>query len=439
MTTESHTTALPVDLLRPGLYVDSLDRPWVETPFPFQGFRIAGDDEIASLRRYCRRVFINLERSEAAAARAIREIVGPARAAPAAAAPDHRHSGPDAASRSAAGVLFGAVPHPRRSDFARLVHAAHARREDARRAIEGVFRQAHRENRVDVAASDRAVDGLASLLADDPSAALWLMHLRRHEAYAGTHAVNACVLALTFGAHLGMSDDALRRLGLGTLVMDVGKIRLPQSLLAKKGAYTAEEFDRMTRHVEFGSELLRTSGDVPDEVLEIVRLHHERRGSQGYPRGLGGDQIPRQALIAGLVDSYDAMVSPRPYRPARRPDEALHTLYGNAPVTFGTELVEEFIRCLGSFPVGTLVELDHGETAVVVGSRPGSGLWPTVLLLRTPDGQPYRKRLLVNLARAGEPGSQVAARHVRRTLDPREANVDLRKLVAREFGVAAAG
>ena len=434
MTIHSETTALPVDLLRPGLYVDSLDRPWVETPFLFQGFRIAGEDEIAELRRYCRRVFVNLERSEAAAARAVLELTGPA--APAAGPPAAARTN-GAAADTPSGVLFGAVPHPRRSDFARLVHAAHARREDARQAIEGVFRQAHRERRVDVAASDRAVDGLAGLLADDPSAALWLMHLRRHEAYAGTHAVNACVLALTLGGHLGMSEESLRRLGLGTLLMDVGKIRLPQALLAKKGAYGPDEFDRMTRHVEFGAELLRSSGGVPDEVLEIVRLHHERRGSQGYPRGLGGDQIPRQALIAGLVDSYDAMISPRPYRPARRPDEALHTLYDNAAVTFGTELVEEFIRCLGSFPVGTLVELDHGETAVVVGSRPGSGLWPTVLLLRTPDGTPYRKRLLVNLARAGEPGSQVAARHIRRTLDPREANVDLRKLVSREFGLAA--
>jgi HD-GYP domain-containing protein (c-di-GMP phosphodiesterase class II) len=438
MTTESEATALPVDLLRPGLYVDALDRPWVETPFLFQGFRIGADEEVNTLRRYCRRVFVNLERSDAGAARSVAERVrASADAEPSAPAPSVDLGERAQGAREVAGALFNAVPHPPRSHFARLVQAARAQREEARQAVTAVFRQALQNGCVDITDSNCAVAALGRLLADDPSAALWLMHLRQHEAYAGTHAVNACVLALHVGAHLGMSDERLHRLGLGALLMDVGKVRLPRELLAKKGPYSSDEFERMTRHVEYGCEILRASGAVPDEALEIVRLHHERRGSQGYPYGCGGDQIPRQALIAGLVDSYDAMISPRPYRAARRADEALKALYGNAALTFGTELVEAFIRCLGSFPVGTLVELDHGETAVVVGSHVGSGLWPTVLLLRTPDGEAYRKRLLLNFAHAGAAGSQVAARHIRRAVDPREANVDLHKVVAAEFGVAA--
>lgn len=435
---QSQSVAVPVESLQPGLHVHSLDRPWVETPFVFQGFRITREDELETLRAYCRHVYVDLHQSEHAAARAAL-AAGRQRGSQAGLAggdPPRERPLPDPAGR-ATSVLFEPVPHPDRERFGALVRRAATSRETTWRALREVLQRARQEQVVDLGPTREAVDEMAALVAEDAAAALWLTHLAQRDAYTVTHSVNACVLALAFGQHLGMQGERLRRLGLGTLLMDVGKATIPQWILDKPSALTSTERAFVNLHVVRGCTLL-ARGDMPLETLDVVRMHHERRGAGGYPAGLGGDEIPRQALIAGLADSYDAMLRARPYRSAYRPDRALQALYEDATETFGQELVEAFIRYLGAYPVGTLVRLDNDAVGIVVGSRPGGGLLPTVLLLRNADGAQFHKRLLLNLSAAGRDGVQVAARSIRATLGPREANVDVGRLVAQEFGLTAA-
>lgn len=437
---QSQSVTVPVESLQPGLHVHALDRPWVETPFVFQGFRISGEQELETLRAYCRDVHVDLEQSDAAAAEALRMTRRHRRRRPG--GPAHANGfavpeGPLAGRGATAGVLFEPVPHPDRGRFGALVRRAAASCETTRRAVTDVLERALRGQVVDVGPARRAVEEMAALVAEDATAALWLTHLRRHDAYTVTHSVNACVLALAFGRHLGMEGERLQRLGLGTLLMDVGKVAIPQRILDKPSALTPTERAFVNLHVARGCKLL-AQGDLPLEALDVVRMHHERLDAEGYPAGLGGDEIPRQALIAGLADSYDAMLRVRPYRDAYRPDHALQALYKDAPETFGQELMEAFIRYLGTYPVGTLVRLDNDAVGIVVGCRPGAGLLPTVLLLRNADGAQFRKRRLLNLSAANQDGVQVAARSIRATLGPREANVDVGRLVAQEFGLAAA-
>lgn len=437
---QSQSIAVPVESLQPGLYVHALDRPWVETPFVFQGFRLTREDELETLRAYCRHVYIDLQQSDAAAARAVL-AAGRQRRAPAS-SPGPDRGGPPrerplpGPAAAATGVLFEPVPHPDRERFGALVRRAARSHDDTRRAVSEVLRRARLEQAIDTGPARAAVEEMAALVAEDASAALWLTHLARRDPYTVTHSVNACVLALAFGRHLGMDGERLQRLGLGTLLMDIGKATIPQWILDKPSALTATERAFVNLHVVRGCTLL-AQGDLPLETLDVVRMHHERLDGEGYPAGLGGDEIPRQALIAGLADTHDAMLRTRPYRGAYRPDRALQALYEDAAGTFGQELVEAFIRYLGAYPVGTLVRLDNDAVGIVVGSRPGGGLLPTVLLLRNADGEPFRKRLLLNLSAAGRDGVQVAARSIRATLGPREANVDVGKLVAQEFGLAA--
>lgn len=436
---QSQSVAVPVESLRAGLHVHALDRPWVETPFIFQGFRITSERELDTLRAYCRDVYVDLEQSEPGAARAMLAAGGRRRSRPGrdgGANGVPLPQGPRSAHAGApTGVLFEPVPHPDRERFSALVRHAAAARDTTRRALSDMLQRAGQAQVVDVGPARRAVEEMAELVAEDATAALWLTHLARHDTYTVTHSVNACVLALAFGRHLGMEGERLQRLGLGTLLMDVGKATIPRRILDKRAALTSTERAFVNLHVAKGCALL-APGDLPLETLDVVRMHHERLGAHGYPAGLGGDEIPRQALIAGLADSYDAMLRARPYRAAYRPDHALQVLYTDAAETFGQELVEAFIRYLGTYPVGTLVRLDNDAVGVVVGSRPGAGLLPTVLLLRNGDGAKFRKRLLLNLSAASRDGVQVAARSIRRTLAPHEANVDTGKLVAREFGMA---
>jgi len=151
-----------------------------------------------------------------------------------------------------------------------------------------------------------------------------------------------------------------------------------------------------------------------------------------------GETIPRHALIMGLVDSYDAMTSDRPYREAMSPEKALQELYSQADQEFTVELVQDFIRCIGIFPAGSVVELDNGAHGVVVGSKPGSGLWPTILMVRNPDGDLYRKRLLLNLAAEARRVRDGKGRHIRRAVEPSASGIDVSRIVQQEFGLEEA-
>ncbi len=437
MNLNEQSTAVPVDLLRLGLHIHALDRPWVETPFIFQGFRIATEQEIETLRAYCRSVYIDLGQSEPAAAEAVMaagkrqplhtEQIG---------SPTHealKQRRVPEALRECAGTLFEPTTHPDRARFGRLVHAASNIRDAASEAVRESLLRLHQNRPLNITRATRAVDQMSRLINADASPSLWLSRLQRHDSYLADHAANSCAIALAFGASLGMEGKGLQCLGLGTLLMDVGMIKVPRETLTKKRPLSSGERATMRQHVEIGGEQLAAAG-LPAEALAIVRQHHERIDGRGYPNGAGGDSLPRQALIAGLADSFDAMTVDRPYRAAFRPDQALQELYRSAEETFGSELVEAFIRCVGTWPVGSLVQLDNGAIGIVVGSRPGAGAWPTVLLLRTPDGEPYRKRLLLNLAATDGADAQVNARQIRRALGQREANIDIGKVVAREFG-----
>ena len=422
--------AVSADHLRPGLYVNALDRPWVETPFAFQGFRIAGDDEIETLRAYCKYVFVDLARSEPSAAETVmaagrRRPLRPEQlGSRTARAVADQPLPPEL--RECCGSLFEPVAHPDRSRFARLVQTASEARDQSSEAVHEALACLHRQRAVNISRAARAVEGMQRLMREDTSPALWLARLRRHDHYLADHSANACALALAFGAYLGMDDKALQSLGLGTLLMDVGMARVPRELLTRERALTATERAVVRKHVALGCARLSRDG-LPAEALAIVGQHHERLDGRGYPGRLDGERIPRQALIAGLADSYDAMTTDRPYRASLRPDQALQSLYRDADTTFGTELVEAFIRCLGPWPAGSLVELDDGAVAAVVGSRAGAGPWPTVLLLRQPTGEPCHRRRLLNLSAGG--------RHIQRALEPGEAGIDVGRVVAAEFGL----
>lgn len=437
---------MPVDLLRPGLYVVALDRPWVETPFMFQGFRISGNNELAVLRQYCRVVEIDDDRSDATALEAARRDISDRLAAREAAEQPTRRKQRSAAApkrpserelRRSIGVLSSDDPHPDTDRFSTLVQAAHAARHDSREAVDSILAGARHGALPDVAATRDAVATTTGIILEDATAALWLTHLRDRDSYLASHSVNVCVLALAVGAHLGMQQGMLLQLGMGALLHSVGRARLPRAILDKPGPLTTEEMDRVRRYPEEGHDLVEAAGGVPRGALDIIRMHQERWSGSGYPQGLLGETIPRMARITGLCDAYDAMVSDRPYRAAMSPEAALHELYENASREFGAELVQAFIRVIGAFPVGSVVELDNGALGVVVGLKPGAGLRPTVLMIRAPGGEPYRRRPLLNLASERRAKMGLTGQRIRRAHSPTEVGIDVAGIVASEFGLAA--
>lgn len=432
MSASPNMTRIPVEYLEKGLYVAQLDRPWTEIPLMFQGFEITTDEELEILRDHCSYVYVDTERSSPDVIDEVDTLSHPSHGDPAPAA--ERNAAPvDVAS------VFGEAREPDKEVFRSLVRQAYESRTRAREFVESVLSEAANGRSVDTRAASGVIEDMVSRISDNASAALWLTSLKDKDEYTTVHSINVCILALAFGLHLGYDEQDLQQLGVGALLHDIGKVRTPAEILNKSEPLTPEELRIVRRHAQDGYEIVSQAGGASREALEIIRLHHERVDGQGYPLGLVGGQIPLHVRLVALVDAYDAMTSPRQFRDPMPADQALQRLYNEADGRFGTKPVQEFIRCVGVYPVGCLVELDNGALAIVLGQRAEARLRPTVLMVRTPGGEPYEKRLVLNLD--AEPVSHEAGapRFVRRVVNPAAERIDVTGIVAVEFGLEAAG
>lgn len=432
MSVTGNMTRIPVEYLEKGLYVAQLDRPWTEIPLMFQGFEITTDEELEILRDHCSFVYVDTERSSPDAIDEV-DTLSP---------PTHGDPGTSAESQGAPAdvtAVFGDTRVPDKEIFRSLVRRAYESRTQAREFVDSALSEVAQGRGVDTQAAGSVIEDMVAKISDNASAALWLTSLKDKDEYTTVHSINVCILALAFGLQLGYQGRELQHIGVGALLHDVGKVRTPSEILNKREPLTPEEFRIVRRHAQEGYEIVSQAGGASREALEIIRLHHERVDGQGYPLGLIGGQIPLHVRLVALVDAYDAMISPRHFRDPMPADQALQRLYNEADGRFGTKPVQEFIRCVGVYPVGCLVELDNGALAIVLGQRADARLRPTVLMVRTPNGEPYEKRLVLNLDAEPKSDAAAAPRFVRRVVNAAPEGIDVASIVAVEFGIEAAG
>ncbi|MBL8482649.1 MAG: HD-GYP domain-containing protein [Rhodocyclaceae bacterium] len=248
-----------------------------------------------------------------------------------------------------------------------------------------------RANRApDVDRVQHAVEDLASSVIRNPDALLWLTRLKRSDRYSYDHALDVAIHIMVFGRHLGLPREQLKVLGVAGMLQDVGKLRCPASLLQKNGSLSTEEFSLIKQHVTHTLSMLQADGRLPEPVLDVIRRHHERVDGSGYPLGLRGDAVGLFGEMAGIVDGYCAMTSHRAYGVAVENQRALEQIYARRGKQFSENTVDQFIQCIGLYPVGTLVELNTGEVAVVVEQNRVRRLKPRVMVLLGPDKTPNR-------------------------------------------------
>lgn len=213
------------------------------------------------------------------------------------------------------------------------------------------------------------------------------------------HSVNVTFFALSIGLGLNLSEDDLVDLGLGTLLHDVGKLRIPEYVLKKPGRLTPDEFEQVKLHTYYGYELLRDVPDLSSRSTHIALEHHERVDGSGYPRGLRGDEIQLFGRITGPVDVYEALTANRIYRAGYLPHQAYELLLGGGGTQFDPLMVDTFIRMIAIYPVGSTVSLSTGFRAVVVQSPPRSTHRPIVRIIEDEDGRPVPNPWQVDLSR----------------------------------------
>lgn len=357
-----------VGLLEKGMFISRLDRDWVGTPFPFQGFRIQNDDDIELLGIYCTSVFVDVDKSASDPGIPLMSLGRPAR------------------------NVF-----PPRGETYRDTVALHDELPQARAALDnlhqlaaGVEATVRAGRRLSSAEVSEAMGPMVESLLRNADALFWLLSLMRRDDYAYTHAVNCSALAAAFGRHLALPREVLVELATGGFLLDVGKAALPEGLLGHSGHLSIEAVAQMRSHVEEGVRVVERSGIKGKWVLDMVATHHERHDGSGYPGGLSGDRIPLAGRMGGVIDTYDAICSDRPHCRGESRHGALQAIYRACDQLYQGEVVEQFLQCLSVYPTGSLVELTSGEVAVVMAQNQARRLLPRVMLLLDSNKIRYR-------------------------------------------------
>ena len=345
------------------MYVAELDRPWTDTPFMFQGFMLATQQQLDALKKYCATVTIDPERSAAPEAPAPRMAYTER-------APVEVEIGPAKTSYGHSRVLMRDV-----ISAVRIGKALDAQRLNA------------------------AVTSMTQSVLRNPDALLLFSQLRTKGEYTESHALDVSIYMITFGRFLQLEPGQIEFLGYLGLLQDIGKVRLPKDLLEKRGRLTIPELEQAKLHVNYSVEILRSTPGLPGDLARIAALHHERHDGSGYPKGLRGAEIGMIGSIAAIVDTFDALTVKRPYADPVSPSAAISMLYKWRGVFFDAHLVEQFIRCIGIFPVGSLVELNSGEVGVVIAQNLTKRLLPRVMVIRDAEGNPMMPHKLLDLAK----------------------------------------
>lgn len=396
-----------------GMFVAQLDRSWLETPFIKRGFEISDRNEIELLRKFCKHVYVDIGRSSLPETE-IREVSSVANEikdpfVPRAINDRRGHR------RGAVGRLLGIIgkldptkksgqllvpEHLRTSVPIReeIPHAIDAY-ERATNSMREILLKIKKHEAVNLDRLKEAVLPIVESVQRNPDAIAWLGGLRKRDEGHFSFTITTAIWATIMGRHVGFDRQNLINLAMGGVLVDIGNTKISKSIGTKEGKLTDDENEIVRMHVDYGVDIVSKIGGISDDVVSMVRCHHERHDGSGYPAGLSGTDIPVFGRISGVTDCYDAMISNRPYAPAMSSYDAIRELNSLAGTKFQREVVEQFVQGLGMFPTGSLVELNTGGVAIVIEQHPIHRLRPDLLIVLDESKKPMKEKKRVSLAR----------------------------------------
>ena len=356
---DDHLIALKTDRLRTGMHIAALDRLWLHTPFPPGGFYVRNQQQIDRISRYCSSVYIDPLMSE-----------------------DPENTVVPFEPISAAAL----APRVNQHDVGEELRWARQALGSLQVAVRTMIREVRMGSLPDTPALNTVLGPVVDSVQRCPDALLWLIHTEKLGGYLYRRAIVTAITATAFGYRLGFDRDSLMELALGGLLMDIGKIEVPVTLLAKPELLTPIEHCVVRRHVSHALGMVKVMENVPERVVDMVSSHHERFDGSGYPQQQCGTEIPLFARIAGIVDTFDAITLERRYAPAISGHNALRYLNSQRRSKFDGALMQEFIQAMGVYPTGTWVELLDGSVGMVCSQDARWPMTPRVAVVRDPNG-----------------------------------------------------
>jgi HD-GYP domain-containing protein (c-di-GMP phosphodiesterase class II) len=355
-----HSVKTAVSQLQVGMYISRLDKPWLETPFLVQGFYISSDDDLAEVAKYCEYVYVDTLRQKWVA-------------------PKHRGK-----RLRAPGQVKYSDAKATQAELA----AASKTYTNASNITKSVLDQVRLGGGIDVKKVKETVAECVDGILQNADALLWLTRMEESSSGLENHSLSVCILGVSFGRYLGLGRDELISLGMAGLLHDVGIMELPEALAEKahsKIEVSSSELDGIKQHAGHGRDMMMGQGTLPPSVVDVAYSHHEKFDGSGYPRGLKGSAIPRYAMIVSIVETYDVLTNSSSYKQTSSSLEALKVIYQGKNSQFEPELAQAFIRCIGLYPPGSIVELQNGSVAVVMDRNYRHKHLPRVLVVRDSD------------------------------------------------------
>lgn len=354
-----------IDQLRPGMRIEKLDRSWLTTPFLRHRMAITSAQQIEQLRACGVQ---SLEVAMDDVEETYESLDAPAPVQDTSTALTDLPENP---------TPTPSVPFEEELPAARYVYRA------AKTIIEGAMHDVRMGRAINMDAVSHVVSEMADSVLRNPDALTSLSRLKRFDEYTFFHSVNTSLLAMSLGRALGLDQAALHQLGVGTLLHDIGKTKIPLEILNKPGRFEPHEFELMKQHVMRGAEVLSDMAGLDDTYLKPALEHHERVDGSGYPYHRQKTELSQFGLIAAVVDIYDAITSDRCYHKAKPAHEALQFLYLiSQKGHLDHALVQRFIQVVGVYPVGSVVQLNTGEMAIVRCLHHEAPLEPIVIIVK---------------------------------------------------------
>ncbi len=314
-------------------------------------------------------------------------------------------------------LLTPVVPLAEEMDRATKIHT------EALGIVDDIYQTVKSGQAIDISSTEQVAEGITGSVTRNKNALLCLSQIRDKDQSLLEHSVNVSVLMSLFATYMGFEQETVQQLVTGALLHDIGKTRVPDNILNKTDKLTPAEQTELRRHVEYGQQALESTKGISEVVISICAQHHERIDGKGYPRGLDNSGINTYGRMASLVNIYDKLTAKRAGNPGLVPFKAMQRLSKLVGTHLDKELVYSFIRCMGIYPVGALVELNNGRMGVVTESRIDKPNQPTVRIFYNTRQKCYESAKTVDLS------SPLIEVEISGVADPESYGIDLKEFM----------